>query len=273
MRDQQQLAQMMHIGHKDIVSSLPLAVHPQLTPKVFTKMSTAVRPILLLLHLLHDQSTRNMLEWAKKGLPDSMTKDAEFADCAQATSGCSRDCNTATQADATSGGHLYSQDEAACSRTRSHLALLRSALLILKLASLTTGMDLEYAPALLAPNAIWRALSTIADNAGKLTDPADQDKAGAEDEQRLHLSVHLVKLTMPALRQLLSQEADESSFCCNLLLALMTNASSAVYGAVASELLRAGEQALSIDCTAYELHTLLIAKKQQALQGITLHSS
>ncbi len=240
MEDQQQLAQIMRIGHKDIVSSLPLAVNPQLTPKVFNKMSTAVRPILLLLHLLHDQSTLDMLEWAKKGLSDSMTKDAEFAVCAQAANSCSPDCNTASQADAPLCGH--SQVEEECSRKRSHLALLRSALLILKLASLTTGMDLEYAPALLAPNAIWRALSTIADNAGKLTDPADQDKAGAEDEQRLHLSVHLVKLTMPALRQFLSQEADESSSCCDLLLALMTNASSAVCGAVASELLRAGEQ-------------------------------
>jgi len=242
MRDQQQLAQMMHIGHQDIVSSLPLAVHPQLIPTVFIGMSTAVRPILLLLHLLHDQSKLDMLEWAKEGLPDSMTKDAEFAVCAQAASSCSSDCNTATEADAPVHGHLHSQDEAECSRTRSHLALLRSALLILKLASLTTDMDLEYTPALLAPKAIWCALYTIADNAGTVTVPADQDKAGAEDEQRLHLSVHLVKLTMPALRHLLSQEADESSSCCNLLLALMTNASSAVYGAVASELLRAGEQ-------------------------------
>jgi len=95
-----------------------------------------------------------------------------------------------------------------CSRKRSHLALLRSALLILKLASLTADMDLKYAPALLAPKAIWSALGTIADNAGKFTDPADQDKAGVDDEQRLHLSVPLVKLTMPALRPLLSQEAD-----------------------------------------------------------------
>ncbi len=258
MEDQQQLAQMMRIGHKDIVSSIPVAVHPQLTPKVFNEMSTAVRPVLLLLHLLHDQSTLDMLEWAKKGLPDSMTKDAEFAVCAQAANSCSPDCNTASQADAPLCGHLHSQDEEECSRQsqytpcdshdpecsrkRSHLALLRSALLILKLASLTADMDLDHAPALLAPKAIWCALSTIADNAGKLTNPADQDKAGAEDEQRLHLSVHLVKLTMPAMRQLLSQEADESSSCCNLLLALMTNASSAVYGAVASELLRAGEQ-------------------------------
>ena len=242
MEDQQQLAQMMRIGHKDIVSSIPLAVHPQLTPKVFNEMSTAVRPILLLLHLLHGQSTLDMLEWAKKGLPDSMTKDAEFAVCAQAANSCSPDCNTAWQADAPLQGHLHSQDEGECFCTRSHLALLRSALLILKLASLTTDMHLEYIPALLAPKAIWCALSTFADNAGKLTDPADQDKAGAEDEQRLHLSVHLVKLTMPALCRLLSQEADESSSCCNLLLALMTNASSAVYGAEASELLRAGEQ-------------------------------
>ncbi len=125
-----------------------------------------------------------------------------------------------------------------CSRKRSHLALLRSALLILKLASLTADMDLKYVPpALLAPKAIWSALGTIADNAGRFTDPADQDKAGVDDEQRLHLSVPLVKLTMPALRRLLSQEADESSSCCNLLLALMANASSAVFGAVASELL------------------------------------
>ena len=242
MRDQQQLAQIMHIGHTDMVSSLPLAVHPQLTPKVFTEMSTAVRPILLLLHLLHDQSTLDMLEWAKKGLPDSMTKNTEFAVCAQAANSCSPDCNTAPQADAPLCGHLHSHDEAECFRKRSHLALLRSALLILKLASLTTDMDLEYAPALLAPKAIWCALYTIADNAGTVTVPADQDKAGAEDEQRLHLSVHLVKLTMPALRHLLSQEADESSSCCNLLLALMTNASSAVHGAMAAELLRAGEQ-------------------------------
>ena len=161
---------------------------------------------------------------------------------AQAANSCSPDCNTASHADAPLCGHHHSQDEEECSCKRSHLALLRSALLILKLASLTTDLDLEHAPALLAPKAIWCALSTIADNAGKLTDPADQDKAGAEDEQSLHLSVHLVKLTMPALRQFLSQEADESSSCCNLLLALMTNASSAVYGAVASELLRAGEQ-------------------------------
>ncbi len=56
-----------------------------------------------------------------------------------------------------------------CSRKRSHLALLRSALLILKLASLTADMDLKYVPpALLAPKAIWSALGTIADNAGKL---------------------------------------------------------------------------------------------------------
>ena len=214
MRDQQQLAQMMHIGHKDIVSSISLAVHPQLTPEVFTAMSTAVRPILLLLHLLHDQSTLDMLEWAKEGLLDNTTQDAQFAVCAQATSSCSPDCNTATQADASLRGHLHSQDEAECSRKRSHLALLRSALLILKLASLTTDMDLEYAPALLAPKAIWRAVSTIADNVGKSTDPADQDKSGAEDEQRLHLSVHLVKLTVPALRQLLSQEAALAAICC-----------------------------------------------------------
>lgn len=238
MSNQQHLAQMMHIGHKDAVNSIPLAVHPQLTPKVFTAMSMAVRPILLLLHLLHDQSTPDMLEWVKEGLPDSTTKDAEFAVCAQATNSCSTDCNTATQADAPLCGHLHSQDKGECSRKRSHLALLRSALLILKLASLTADMDLKYVPpALLAPKAIWSALGTIADNAGKFTDPADQDKAGVDDEQRLHLSVPLVKLTMPALRRLLSQEADESSSCCNLLLALMANASSAVFGAVASELL------------------------------------
>ncbi len=52
----------------------------------------------------------------------------------------------------------------------------------------------------------------------------------------------------------------------------MTNASSAVYGAVASELLRAGEQSPTIDCTVYGLRAFLVAPKQ-ALQGITLHSS
>ena len=81
MEDQQQLAQMMHIAHKDVASNTPLAVDPQLTPEVFTAMSTAVRPILLLLQLLHDQSTLDMLEWADKGLPHSMTMDAEFAVC------------------------------------------------------------------------------------------------------------------------------------------------------------------------------------------------
>lgn len=116
MRDQQQLAQMMHIGNQDIVSSLPLAVHPQLIPTVFIGMSTAVRPILLLLHLLHDQSNLDMLEWAKEGPPYSMTKDAEFAVCAQAASSCSSDCNTATEADAPLCGHHHSQDEEECSR-------------------------------------------------------------------------------------------------------------------------------------------------------------
>ena len=138
---------------------------------------------------------------------------------------------------------------------RRHIVLLRSALLVLKLASLTHNVKADFLghadsdiPA--AVQALWRTLNSIAGSleqkykiAASHGASAGVDESAEEAEEAQRLCLLLIQLLVPVLRQCVKepQVRLRAAACCHLLEQLLVIPTAQQMQLLASEVIRLGK--------------------------------
>lgn len=116
-----------------------------------------------------------------------------------------------------------------------HIRKLRGGLLLLKLLSVLSTIRIVDSQLQKAMVSIWTALGTMALGiAGEIDNNSMQTCELPEAQQ---LSVHITRLAIPAMRQVVKADAAGSYCVCLMLEQLMASNTPTVYRAVASELI------------------------------------
>ena len=139
--------------------------------------------------------------------------------------------------------------EAAASPVNAHIKSLRAAFLMLKTLHLLLFIRLRTVLKEKAVGALCEGILTVSSEASdRLNDASSMQLTAAEHKETAHLSVQLVNIALPVMKQLLKDKMLPSTFLhdwnCRLLTSLLPGNSPGAVRAVAAQITSLGEQPL-----------------------------